>query len=126
RAAQSTYTQVVSRITLDEGAQETPDDENVLSDTAATAWVQSQVDRLLALPPDVVLLAGGVDNGPVAPLIRLAYAISGAAREQSRRAELAARVSKSAPGVPIVFYAGNPAAQERVSATLSSVSETRS
>src|SRR5690349_5937090 len=105
RAAQSTYTQVISHLTLDEGMREIPTDESLLANSAATAWLQAQVDKLLALPPDVVLLAGGVDNGPVAPLTRLAYAVSTAAREQSGRAERAARVSKTAPGMPTVLFA---------------------
>ena len=94
RAAQSTYTQVVSRLTLDEGMREIPTDESLLANSAATAWLQAQVDKLLALPPDVVLMAGGVDDGPVTPLIRLAYAVSTAAREQSGKAE---RAGSSAP-----------------------------
>jgi hypothetical protein len=126
RAAQSTYTQVVSGITLDEGVHDLPTDEGLLFNSAATAWVQSQVDKLLALPPDVVLMAGGVDNGPVAPLVRLANVVSGAAREQSGRAERAARVSKSAPGMPVVLFAGNPAALESVSQALAPITEVQS
>lgn len=126
RAAQSTYTQVVSRITLDEGMREIPTDEELLFNTAATAWLQAQGDKLLALPPDVVVLAGGVDNGSVAPLVRLATVVGGAAREQSSRAERAARLSKSAPGMPVVLFAGNPAALERISSALAPISEIRS
>lgn len=123
RAARSTYTQLVSSITLDEGLLELPTEEEVLFNTAATAWLQNEGDKLLALPPDVVLMSGGVDNGPVAPLVRLATAISGAAREQGRRAEEAARVNKSAPGMPLVIFAGNHAALERVAQALAPVSE---
>ena len=123
KAAQSTYTQIVSLISLDEGMGDTAREEDILRDSAATVWIQAAIDRLLALPPDVVLLAGGVDNGPVAPLMRLANAVAGAAREQSRRAEQAARKSQSAPGMPVVLFAGNPAAIERVSQALTSIPE---
>src|SRR4051812_20389250 len=69
QAARSAYTQVVSRITLDEGIQDVASEEDERLVTA-TAWLQEQTDKLLAHPPDVVLLAGGVDNGPVLPLVR--------------------------------------------------------
>ncbi len=123
RATQSAYTQVVSIIALDEGLSESPTEDELLLGSGATAWLQSQGDKLLALPPDVVFMSGSVDNGPVAPLVRLAYAVSGAAREQSRRAEEAGRLGKSAPGMPIVIFAGNPAALERVSQALAPISE---
>jgi hypothetical protein len=123
RAARGTYTQVMSSIALDAGMVELPSEEELLLSTGATAWLQAQGDKLLALPPDVVLMAGGVDNGPVAPLVRLAHAVSGAAREQSRRAEAAGRVGKTAPGMPTVLFAGNPAALDRVSEALAPISE---
>jgi hypothetical protein len=126
RAAQSIYSQMVSRITLDEGIQKIPaEDEGVLS-TAAVAWLQEETDKLLALPPDVVLLAGGIDNGPVAPLIRLARVVSTAAREQGSRAERAARVGRTAPGMPTVVFAGNATALGTVTEAMAPVSDIRS
>ncbi|HEX9987811.1 MAG TPA: glutamate mutase L [Chloroflexia bacterium] len=123
QAVQSTYTHIVGRITLDEGLHEIPSEDDALLSTAATAWFQEQTDKLLALPPDVVLIAGGVDNGPVAPLMRLAQVVSSAAREQSSRAERVARVGKSAPGMPSVIFAGNPAALESVKRALAPIPE---
>ena len=123
RAVHSTYTQLVSSMALDAGMNEIALDDEVLFGTAATAWLQAESDKLLALPPDVVFMAGGIDNGPIAPLVRLAYAVSGAAREQGRRAEEAARVAKFAPGMPMVVYAGNPAAIERVRQALAPISQ---
>ncbi len=126
QAAQSTYTQIVSRITLDEGAHEMPAEEEALRSTAATAWLEKQTDKLLALPPDVVLMAGGVDNGPVAPLLRLAQVISGAARRQGIAAEKAAKGgTANAAGMPAVIFAGNNAALDSVRAALSPVREVR-
>ncbi|MEO8285462.1 MAG: glutamate mutase L [Chloroflexota bacterium] len=125
QAAQSTYTQVVSRITLDEGVKAIPNEDDALLSTSATAWLQEQMDKLLALPPDVVLIAGGLEGGPVAPLVRLAKVVSGAAREQIRRAEQAARVNKVAPGLPAVIFAGNSAALQDVAESVQPVAEVR-
>lgn len=126
QAAHSTYTQIVSHITLDEGIRIIPAQDDAILSSAATAWLQEQTDKLLAQPPDVVLMAGGIDNGPIAPLLRLARVISGAAREQSDRAERVARIGKSAPGMPTVIFAGNRAASESVAQALSPISEIRS
>ena len=126
QAAQSTYTQIVSRITLDEGVLEMPAEEEALRSTAATAWLEKQTDKLLALPPDVVLMAGGVDNGPVAPLLRLAQVISGAASRQSLLAEKSAKEGvTSAAGMPTILFAGNNAALESVRAALAPIREIR-
>jgi hypothetical protein len=125
QAAQSTYTQVVSQITLDEGVKAIPAEDDALITSAATAWLQEQTDKLLALPPDVVLMAGGVDRGPVAPLIRLAKVVSSAAREQGSRAERAARANRPASGLPTVLYAGNPAAYQAVTQSLQPVTDVR-
>ncbi len=122
-AAQSTYTQIVSRITLDEGVNELPAEDEALLSSAATAWSQAQTDKLLALPPDVVLMSGGVDNGPIAPLVRLAKVVSVSAREQSSRAERAARAGHTAQGTPAVIFAGNSAAFERVAAELAPITD---
>ena len=124
QAARSSYTQIVSRITLDEGIRDIAgeDDERL---TTATAWLQEQTDKLLAHPPDVVLMSGGVDNGPVSPLVRLAKVISGAAREQGRKAERVARVGRAAPGLPAVIVAGNAAALDSVKSQLAPINEVR-
>ncbi len=125
QAAQTTYAQVVSRITLDEGLHEIPAEDEGILGSAALAWFQEEMDKLLALPPDVILMAGGIDNGPVAPLIRLAQVIAGAAREQGLRAERAARLGEVSPGMPTVLFAGNAAAYEAVRAVLSGVPDVR-
>lgn len=125
-AAQSIYTQVVSRITLDEGVHDIPSEEDALLGTAATAWFSQQMDKLLALPPDVTLIGGGVDGGPVAPLVRLAQVMSAAAREQGSRAERLARVGKGAPGMPSVIFAGNRDALESVTRALAPIPDVES
>ena len=125
QAAQSTYTQVVSWITLDEGVKAIPNEDDALISTAATAWLQEQTDKLLAEPPDVVLMAGGVEQGPVVPLVRLAKVVAGAAREQGTRAERAARVNKTAAGMPTVLFAGNSGAYQEVAQALNPIAEVR-
>jgi hypothetical protein len=121
-AAHSTYTHVVSEITLDAGMEDLPDEEETILQSA-TVWLGEQTGTLLALPPDVVLVSGGVDGGPVSPLLRLARVISGAAREQGGRAEIAARAGGTAAGMPVVMLAGNSAAEASVKEALAPISE---
>ena len=121
-AAHSTYTHVVSRITLDQGIEGLSGEEDSILNMA-NAWLGEQTDKILALPPDVALITGGVEGGPVAPLLRLAKVVSGAAREQGGRAERAARSGRMASGIPVAVLAGNSAAIESAKAALAPVSE---
>ncbi|HEY0070165.1 MAG TPA: glutamate mutase L [Chloroflexia bacterium] len=126
QAAMSTYTNIVSRITLDDGLHQLPNEDEAMLNSAAVAWSQEQTDKLLALPPDLVLLSGGVDGGPVSPLVRLAKVVAVTAREQGSRAELAARKGQVAPGMPTVIFAGNREALQGVTDALSPISEMQS
>lgn len=123
QAAMSTYTSIVSRITLDEGLHQLPNEDEAVLNSAAIAWSQEQTDKLLALPPDVVLMSGGVDGGPVSPLVRLAKVVAVTAREQGSRAELAARKGQAAPGMPMLIFAGNREALQGVTDALVPISE---
>jgi hypothetical protein len=123
QAAMSTYTSIVSRITLDEGLHQLPNEDEAVLNSAAIAWSQEQTDKLLALPPDVVLMSGGVDGGPVSPLVRLAKVVAVTAREQGSRAELAARKGETAPGMPMLIFAGNREALQGVTDALVPISE---
>jgi len=125
QAARGAYTQVVSRITLDEGIEVLTNEDDELLNTA-TAWLQEQTDKLIALPPDVVLVAGGVDGGPISPLVRLAKVISNAAREQGRKAERIARMGRTAPGLPAVIVAGNFTAFDAVKSNLETINQVKS
>ncbi|MEP6775701.1 MAG: glutamate mutase L [Chloroflexota bacterium] len=80
---------------------------------------------MLAVPPEVVLIAGGVEGGPTIPLVRLAKVVAGAAREQANRAEQAARTNKQAAGAPIAIFAGNSSALPQVTQVLTPVVEVR-
>jgi hypothetical protein len=121
-AAHSTYTNIVSRITLDHGIENLPTEEDSLLSTA-TVWLGEQTEKLLALPPDVVLIAGEVEGGPVSPLMRLARVVSDAAREQGKRAERAARSGSTGAGMPLVVIASNSAAADRIKDALAPISE---
>lgn len=125
QAAQSTYTHILSYITLDEGIGEIPGEEEALRSTAATAWLQRQTEKLLALPPEIILISGGVDDGPTEPLVRLARVISGAAQQQGTSSEQTVKGGGSAPGMPSVVYAGNSLALESVKGALAPVREVR-
>ncbi|MDQ3927928.1 MAG: glutamate mutase L [Chloroflexota bacterium] len=126
QAAMSTYTSIVSRITLDEGLHQLPNEDEAVLNSAAIAWSQEQTDKLLALPPDVVLMSGGVDGGPVSPLVRLAKVVAVTAREQGSRAELAARKGQAAPGMPLLIFAGNQEALQGVTDALVPIAEMQS
>ncbi|HST03507.1 MAG TPA: glutamate mutase L [Chloroflexia bacterium] len=125
QAVGGTYTHVVSHITLDEGIKALSTDYDLLLSSAAAAWLQEQTDKLLAVPPEVVLIAGGIEGGPTVPLLRLAKVVADAAQEQAHRAELAARTNKQAPGPPIAIYAGNSLALPQVARVLTPVAEVR-
>ncbi len=125
QAVGGAYTHVVSHITLDEGINAGSIEDDTLLSNAATAWLQEQTEKLLAVPPEVVLIAGGVEGGPTIPLVRLAKVVAGAAREQANRAELAARTNKQAAGAPIAIFAGNSSALGQVTQVLTPVVEVR-
>jgi hypothetical protein len=125
QAVGGAYTHVVSHITLDEGINAGSVEDDTLLSNAATAWLQEQTEKLLAIPPEVVLIAGGVEGGPTIPLVRLAKVVAGAAREQANRAELAARTNKQAAGAPIAIFAGNSSALSQVTQVLTPVVEVR-
>jgi hypothetical protein len=125
QAVGGAYTHVVSNITLDEGINVGSSEDDTLLSNAAMAWLQEQTDKLLAVPPEVVLMAGGVEGGPTIPLVRLAKVVVGAAREQANRAELAARTNKQAAGAPIAIFAGNSSALAQVTQVLTPVVEVR-
>lgn len=119
QAAAGTYTQVLTTISVDEPTAVRQ--INGLTRKASlrqASWADAQLDKLLALAPDVVLLAGGVDNGPTAPLLRLVGVISRAVDEQRRRGQQAELVGSVVAPSPLVFFAGNEAAGERVQAAL--------
>ncbi|MDQ2808105.1 MAG: glutamate mutase L [Chloroflexota bacterium] len=120
RAAAGTYTHLLGTISVDEPVAVAP--SNGLTSKAPRAmgsrWAATQIDKLLALSPDVVLLTGGVEAGPITPLLRLAGVVVQAVQETRRREQEAALVGGTVAPPPLLFFAGNSDALERVQAAL--------
>lgn len=114
-AAESTYTNVLDLLTVDEhlhdGEKPLPEGE----------WLAHQVQRLVALQPDVALIVGGVDGGPTAPLLKLADAVAQATRE---RAALEQSVNATPTRLPVI-YAGNQSARGKVTQRLEEATDLR-
>ncbi len=112
-AASSTYADVLDTISIDAPVPETPDGPRARPAGSPT-WTSTQVEKLLTLSPDAVLVAGGVDSGPISPLLRIAEVIVRAAAAQRRREEDAALVGGQVAPPPLLFFAGNPAALDPI------------
>lgn len=113
-AARSTYTAVLQTVTLDDASAQ------AARGAAETSWIERQVESLLTLRPDAVLIAGGLENGAVDAVSRLAHIVgltalsTGVDESGQQRQEVTARP---------VIYAGNSAAREQVIAALSDRAE---
>jgi len=82
-------------------------------DTRVSGWNDQVVASLHEPPPDLILLVGGVDNGPVTPLESAARALSiiyGEVPAQQR---------------PVIVFAGNQEARRPISEILSPLFELR-
>ncbi len=108
RAVRSTYASVLQIITLDNSVQ--------TEDGRDATWIERQVQMLSGLRPDVILIAGGIDESAQDSLVRLAHIVgltslgTSVDEEGSQRQVVKAR--------PIIF-AGNSSASERVIEALS-------
>ncbi len=119
QAAAGTYTHLLGTISVDEPVL--PILTNGLTDKPRSgqgSWATTQIDKLLALSPDVVLLTGGIEGGPITPLLRLAGVVVQAVQETRRREQEAALVGGTVAPPPLLFFAGNSGALERVQAAL--------
>jgi hypothetical protein len=94
-AARGTYSNIVHTFSLDEAG---------ISDEH---WLSEQLAALSRAKPDVILLAGGLEQGALLPVERLA--------------RLAGLVARTMRPQPRMLYAGNSAATERVRAALGDV-----
>jgi MutL protein len=108
RAARATYTSILQTITLDNsvGTEEGRDPN----------WIERQVQLLTGLRPDVVLIAGGIEEGTQESLVRLAHIVGLTSLSTSVDEEGAQRQDVRARPV---IYAGNSSASERVIEALS-------
>jgi hypothetical protein len=106
-ASRATYSSVLQVITLNDAA------DTITPQQAS--WIEQQVQSLLSLRPDMVLIAGGLEDGAEDALARLAHIIG---------LTTSARVSASGPlrqdttPLPVIF-AGNSRSRERVIEALS-------
>jgi hypothetical protein len=97
RAARSTYVEVVSTLVTD--------GENGAG--APGLSVESVVKQILGTTPEAILMAGGIDGGPVEPLVAMARAI------------VLASSMMPEPALPTVIFAGNTQARQAVADVLS-------
>lgn len=113
-ASRATYTAILQTVTLDDAAGQ------VTLGPADTSWIERQVEALLALRPDAVLIAGGLEGGAVDAVKRLAHIVgltavsTGVDASGQQRQELTARP---------VIYAGNSGARDQVIAALAERSD---
>ncbi len=112
--SRSTYTALLQVVTLDDAA------EHPVVSAHDRSWIERQVETLLSLQPDSVLIAGGLEDGAVSAVNRLAHIVglttfssTGDTRQQRRQQTT----------VRPVIYAGNSAAREQVIEALSDRAE---
>jgi hypothetical protein len=108
RASLSTYTSVLQTITLDSGARQ--------EDSQSTTWIERQVQLLTGLHPDVVVLAGGIEDGAEDVLVRLAHIVGLTALNTS--VDLDGSQRQGVEARPAI-YAGNSKVRERIIEALS-------
>jgi hypothetical protein len=108
RASRATYTNVLQVVTLDDAAGVSAGNDS--------SWIERQVQLLLSLRPDLVIIAGGLEDGATDSLVRLAH-IVGLTAFSSRidadgqpRQDIARRT---------VIFAGNSQSREQVIEALS-------
>jgi hypothetical protein len=114
QASRATYTALLQTVTLDDAAAQST------AGPVDKSWIERQVETLLTLRPDAVLIAGGLEQGAVDAVNRLAHIVGLTAVSTSvdasgqQRQEITARP---------VIYAGNSGAREQVIAALSDRAE---
>lgn len=113
-ASRATYSTVLQTVTLDDAAGAASGGDNT--------WIERQVQALMALTPDLVLIAGGLEDGAQDALTRLAHIVgltsvtSKIDAEGQQRADVARRT---------VIFSGNSQARDRVIEALSGRADLR-
>jgi hypothetical protein len=108
RASRATYTNVLQTVTLDDAAGVAAGNDS--------SWIERQVQTLLSLRPDLVIIAGGLEDGATDSLVRLAHIVGLTAfssridADGQQRQDIARRT---------VIFAGNSHAREAVIDALS-------
>ena len=67
RASRATYTNILQIVTLDDAAGVSAGNDS--------SWIERQVQLLLSLQPDLVIIAGGLEDGATDSLVRLAHIV---------------------------------------------------
>jgi hypothetical protein len=113
RASRSTYTTIMQTITLDDAAGRS----NGSAPEGDRSWIERQVQTLMSLRPDLVIIAGGLEDGAQDALVRLAHIVGLTAFTTRVDADGQQRqdINKRR-----VLFAGNTFARERVIEALSS------
>ena len=112
RASRAAYTSILQTITLDDAAAERASEDH--------SWIERQVQTLVGLKPDLVLLAGGLEEGAQDALVRLAHIVGLTAlgtrigEDGQQQREINRRR---------VLFAGNSHARERVIEAISSFAD---
>lgn len=112
RASRATYTSVLEVVTLDDEARG--------DGTADSSWIERQVQALSGMAPDVVIIAGGLEEGAVDALVRLAHIVG--VTSLTTRVDAEGQQRQDVTLRPVV-YAGNSQAREQVIEALSGRAE---
>jgi len=112
RASRATYTTILQTVTLNDAATTAVTNDN--------SWIERQVQSLLDLHPDLVVIAGGLEDGAEDALVRLAHIVGLTAYSSQVDAEGQSRqdITKRK-----VIFAGNSRARERLIEALSNRAE---
>jgi len=108
RASRATYTTILQTVTLDDAAGVSAGNDST--------WIERQVQVLLSLRPDLVIIAGGLEDGATDSLVRLAHIVGLTAfssridADGQHRQDVARRA---------VIFAGNSQSREPVIEALS-------
>ncbi|HJZ48220.1 MAG TPA: glutamate mutase L [Roseiflexaceae bacterium] len=108
RASRATYTNLLQTVTLDDAAGVAAGNDS--------SWIERQVQTLLSLQPDLVIIAGGLEDGATESLVRLAHIVALTAFSSriddmgQQRQDISRRT---------VIFAGNSQAREAVIEALS-------
>jgi hypothetical protein len=109
RASRATYTTVLQTVTLDDAASGAAGHDS--------SWIERQVQSLMDLQPDLVVIAGGLEEGAQDALVRLAHIVGLTAF--SSRVDADGQQRQDVTKRKVIF-AGNSRARERVIEALSS------
>jgi hypothetical protein len=112
RASRATYTGTLAVVTLDDTARG--------GDGHDATWIERQVQALSGMQPDVVIIAGGLEEGAEDALVRLAHIVGLTALTTRVDAEGQQRQDVT---LRPAIYAGNSAVRERVIEALSGRAE---